>query len=188
MLLQATRIEWVELVLDKFDCFLADHADCERKASASAMAMVVRFPERTALIEPMISLAKEELSHFHQVYRLMAQRNVQVKKNESDPYIKQLTRIIRHPEEQHFLDRLLVSGVIEARAHERLSLIAEHLSQPDLAKFYRTLAKEEAGHFAIFYRIACHFFPTSIVSERLSTICEFEDSIIQELPLRPAIH
>ncbi len=43
----ATDPAWVQTVLDDFDTFLADHANCERKASALAMSLIVRFPDRT---------------------------------------------------------------------------------------------------------------------------------------------
>ncbi len=61
----ATPADWVSVVMADFDHFLLDHASCERKASANAMSFVVRYPDRKALLEPMICLAKEELAHFH---------------------------------------------------------------------------------------------------------------------------
>jgi tRNA 2-(methylsulfanyl)-N6-isopentenyladenosine37 hydroxylase len=49
------------------------------------------------------------------------------------------------------LDSLLVSGLIEARSHERLGLLAEHCPEPELAKFYRGLMASEARHYGIYY-------------------------------------
>ena len=58
-----TPKEWVNTALSDFDHFLIDHASCERKASAVGMSFVVRYPDRSALLEPMIQFAREELEH-----------------------------------------------------------------------------------------------------------------------------
>ena len=55
---------WVDTVVADFDAFLVDHAACERKASATGMAFVVRYPDRPQLLGPMIEFAREELEHF----------------------------------------------------------------------------------------------------------------------------
>ena len=36
----ASSEKWLAVVLENFDCFLQDHADCERKASSMAMSFV----------------------------------------------------------------------------------------------------------------------------------------------------
>ncbi|MDE0882674.1 MAG: tRNA-(ms[2]io[6]A)-hydroxylase, partial [Myxococcota bacterium] len=74
--LPKTDAAWVKTVLADFDAFLLDHAACERKASAMAMTFVVRYPDRDAILDPMIRLAKEELSHFHQVFGICQQRGL----------------------------------------------------------------------------------------------------------------
>ncbi|MFT4734392.1 MAG: tRNA-(ms[2]io[6]A)-hydroxylase, partial [Arcticibacterium sp.] len=38
--------EWLNAVLEDFDSFLQDHADCERKASAMNMSLVAKYPNR----------------------------------------------------------------------------------------------------------------------------------------------
>ena len=45
---------WVEKVLEHFDTFLQDHADCERKASAMALSMVAKYPDRNEIIPDLI--------------------------------------------------------------------------------------------------------------------------------------
>ena len=126
-----------------------DHAACERKASALAMSFVVRYADRPALVEPMICLAKEELAHFHEVYRILHKRGISLGADEKDPYVKTLMKSIRNGRDEHFLDRLLVSGVIEARGCERFYLMGEALEEPEMAQFYKRLAREEAGHYTI---------------------------------------
>ena len=53
----ASPKEWVDAVLEDFDSFLQDHADCERKASAMAMSLVAKYPDRTEIIPELIETA-----------------------------------------------------------------------------------------------------------------------------------
>ncbi len=67
---------WVQAVLADLDTFLLDHAACERKASAMALRFVVRYPDRDAILEPMIQLAREELTHFYRVFKILQDRGL----------------------------------------------------------------------------------------------------------------
>jgi tRNA isopentenyl-2-thiomethyl-A-37 hydroxylase MiaE len=60
---------WLTAVSENINAFLADHAACERKASAAALMLANKYPEYTELQERMIALAIEELQHFHQIAR-----------------------------------------------------------------------------------------------------------------------
>ena len=57
----STPKAWLDVVFSDFDAFLIDHAACERKASATGMSFVVRYPDKAPLIEPLIEFAREEL-------------------------------------------------------------------------------------------------------------------------------
>ncbi len=179
---------WLDMALGSFDIFLQDHAACERKASALAMALIARYPDREPLLEPMICLAKEELAHFHEVFRLMQKRGVPLASDEKDPYVSGLLRLVRHGREEHFLDKLLISSIIEARGCERFGLVSEALTDPDLAAFYRRLAREEAGHYMIFLRIARLYFEENVLNDRLEELLEREAEIMLAIPHRPAVH
>lgn len=52
------------------------------------------------------------------------------------PYGRGLKTQVRPKEPEQFLDSLLVTGLIEARSHERLGLLAAHCPEAELAKFY----------------------------------------------------
>ena len=56
----ATHPEWVNVILENFDAFMQDHANCERKASALALSMVMKYPDRKAMIPHLIRLAQED--------------------------------------------------------------------------------------------------------------------------------
>ena len=46
--------KWIVCVMNDFDTFLQDHADCERKASAMAMSFIAKCPDRTDIIPKLI--------------------------------------------------------------------------------------------------------------------------------------
>jgi len=180
---------WVDVVEADLNSFLLDHAACERKASALAMSMVVKYPDRPALLEPMICLAKEELAHFHEVFLIIMKRKLQFSHDEKDPYLNQLLKSVRHGRENHFLDRLLISSIVEARGCERFLLLGRSITNDTwLADFYLRLGREEAGHYKIFHRIASHYFDKEVVKDRFDQLLDTEASIISELPIRPAVH
>lgn len=184
----STTPEWTQCVLSNFNVFLADHASCERKASAVGMSFVVRYPDRTALIDPMIIFAREELEHFHQVVRLMQKRALALPPDEPDPYVNFLMKEVRFGRNERFLDRLLVSGVIEARGTERLGLLAQALEDPELKHFYHRLSKAERQHHLLFIQLASRFFSKEVIEARLDFWVDLEASIIEKLPIRPAVH
>ncbi|MCX6129948.1 MAG: tRNA-(ms[2]io[6]A)-hydroxylase [Proteobacteria bacterium] len=184
----ATPASWLGAVFADFQSFLQDHAMCERKASAMALSMVNKFPEREALLEPMICLAREELAHFHEVYRLLHKRGIPLGQDHKDPYVSVLLQSVRHSREEYFLDRLLVASLIEARGCERFGLVAEASSDAELTLFYRRLAREEAGHYMIFLRIARQYFSESQLYSRLQVLLDAEAEAMLAVPARAAVH
>jgi tRNA-(ms[2]io[6]A)-hydroxylase len=187
-LLKATDSAWVQEVLNDFDRFLQDHANCERKASALAMSMVVKYPNRSRLIPQLISIAEEELSHFRQVYTLMAERHVTLAKDTPDPYVNQLIQTMHSGREERFLDRLLISGLMECRGAERFQILSEVLNDETLKVFYRELWGSEIKHSRRFIDMALDYFEVKVVFSRLHSLAEQEAAIIETLPHRPALH
>lgn len=183
-----TPPEWTVTALRDFDAFLLDHAACERKASAVGMSFVVRYPDRTSLIEPMISFAREELEHFHQVYRLVEARGLTLSEDTPDIYVNRMMEVVRNGREERFLDRLLVSSVIEARGHERLELVTNALEDESLKNLYLRLTRAEDRHKDLFVDLALHYFPQDVVTERLNFFLDLESKSIQSVPFRSALH
>ena len=186
--LTATPAEWVEVILDDFDTFLADHANCERKASALAMSLVVKYPERHEIIPALIGVAREELEHFDQVYALMRSRGVALVKDEPDPYVNALIAHMRSGRRLRLLDRLLVSSVIECRGAERFRIVAEALEDPGLKDFYTTLWKAETKHGHQFVDMALKCHPAGEVYPRLEELMAAEAAIVEHLPWRASLH
>lgn len=179
---------WLEVVLGDFDSFLLDHAACERKASATGMSFVVRYPDRPSLLEPMIAFAREELEHFHQVYRLIAARGLSLGPDTKDPYVEPLMRWVRAGRDLRLLDRLVLGGVVEARGCERFGLVAEGLPEGELKDFYRELTRSEARHVGLFHRLARELFGAAQVEARVAELLPLEAELVRKLELRPALH
>ena len=183
-----TPSAWVETVLKDFDSFLLDHASCERKASATAMTLALHYPDRRELVTAMIELAQEELSHFARVYDRIAERGLILGPDSKDPYVGRLAREFRQGSDAYFLDRLLISGIVEARGCERFGLVAEALPEGPMKEFYRDIASSEARHRGLFLRLARIYFPEETIARRLVELLDVEGRVIAELPLRSAVH
>lgn len=179
---------WLDAVLQDFDAFLADHANAERKAAAMAMAVVSRFGDREDLVEAMLELAQEELSHFHAVYRLMRARGLPLMPERRDDYVGALRTLCRNGREDYMLDTLLIAGVVEARGCERFGLIAEALPPGTLKDFYMDITRSEARHGGLFVRLAKLYFPGDAVDTRLGALFAAEKDIVAALPPRAALH
>ncbi len=187
-LLVATDPNWVNVVLADFDAFLQDHANCERKASALAMSLVVKHPDRTRIVPALIALAQEELEHFRQVYALMVSRGLELVKDTQDPYVNQLAACMRHGREPRFLDRLLVSSLIECRGAERFRLIANALEDTSLKEFYASLWKAETKHGHQFVDMALEYVDAETTRGRLQELAEREAEIVRGLEWRASLH
>ncbi|MEM7107604.1 MAG: tRNA-(ms[2]io[6]A)-hydroxylase [Bacteroidota bacterium] len=181
--------EWIETVMDDFDSFLQDHANCERKASAMAMSFVAKYPDRTEIIPELIDTAVEELEHFKSVYEIMENRGVKLPAEMTqDLYVKQLIDRCRSSKEERFLDRLLLASIIECRGAERFRLVYQSLPDGELKKFYHNLWASEAKHGHIFAKMALNYFSRDEVYQRLNDLNDIEGEILQKLPLKAALH
>lgn len=184
----ATHPDWVQVILDHFDEFLQDHANCERKASALAMSLVVKYADRSGIIPGLIALAREELEHFAQVYAVLEERGLPLVKDIQDPYVNQLMALMRHGRDERFIDQLLVSSLIECRGAERFRIIAEALEEPTLRDFYHSLWKAEAKHGHQFVHLLLKECDSESVYTRLRDLAVEEARIIETLDWRPALH
>ena len=189
-----TSPSWAKVVLDDFDDFLIDHAGAEKKASGMAMSMALHYADKPDIVTAMIDLSIEELDHFREVVKLMTARQLQLQKDEKDPYINQLRKQARNGRDDYFLDRLLLGGVIEARGAERFGLIAaalplgESAEGDELKHFYDAITRSEARHQNLFVELAENHFPAHIVVARLDQLLDFEAQLVANQPFRAALH
>jgi tRNA-(ms[2]io[6]A)-hydroxylase len=183
-----TPAGWTAAVLADFDAFLRDHAACERKASASAMAFVAHYPDRRELVAECIALAEEELSHFREVWRLLDARGLTIAPDVKSSYMERLAREFRKGSDAYFLDRLLCAGIAEARGCERFGLVGSALPPGPEKDFYRALARAEVRHQELYVRLARTYFAPEAVETRMEELLAAEAKIVSELPLRPALY
>ncbi len=184
-----SKQEWIDAVMDDFNAFLKDHADCERKASAMAMSFVAKYPDRVEIIPELIDTAIEELDHFKSVYALLEERGVTLTHEMTqDVYVKQLIDKCRSGREERFMDRLLVASVVETRGAERFRKVYEALPEGSLKKFYHELWASEAKHGEIFIKMALNYFNEDDVYKRLGEMKKIEAGVLNSLPIKPALH
>ena len=186
----STRPDWVDAVMANIPLFLQDHADCERKASAMAMSLVAKYPDRHEIIPELIATGIEELQHFQQVHQIMRKKGVPLAKEiEVDPYIKALMGLIHSDSKRRFLDRLLLASIIECRGAVRFRLISDAMDNDELLKnFYYDLWVSEAKHGHIFVKMALEYFDKDQVYSRLHYLNKEEGEIVKGLKNRAALH
>jgi tRNA-(ms[2]io[6]A)-hydroxylase len=144
----------------------------------------------TALFHDFVHLAAEELEHFQQVYEVMEQRGYDLIGDEQDPYVNALLKHCRHGRDERFLDRLLVSGIVENRGAERFRLVSEYMAGRDeeMRVFYRDLWASEARHANLFVDLALEYFGYDEVYARLEELTRAEAEIVEALPWRASLH
>jgi tRNA-(ms[2]io[6]A)-hydroxylase len=179
---------WLRIVLGDFDAFLIDHASCERKACATGMSLVVKYPDRAEMLDALIEFSREELEHFQIVYRLCAARGLVMTDDYRDDYVRGLRGRMRTASQWLLLDRLLVAGVVEARGCERLGLVANALADTEMATTYHALTQAEARHHGLFFRLARLYYDEPTVRTRADELLDAEAELMLSLPLRAAVH
>lgn len=183
-----TPESWTQMCLDNLDLFLIDHASCERKAHAASLMIANKYFEDIELQKVMVDLAKEELEHFSQVLELLHRRGLFLIKDEIDVYVKSLLTHVRHPKDEHLLDRLLVVAIVEARSAERFEMISQGLPPGDLKDFYLKFSEDEARHAPLFVGQAKRKFGAALAESRLAELIDIEADIQVSLPLRVGVH
>jgi len=149
----ATPEAWVDEAIDRLPELLHDHANCELKAAGTALGFIYRYPERAELAYRMSRLAREELRHFEQVRKMLADRDIDFAHVSASRYAGDLRRACRDKEPERLLDILIVGALIEARSCERFAALVPRLPA-DIAGFYAGLLASEARHFEHYLKFA----------------------------------
>jgi len=185
---QPTSEAWVQQAIANLNTILLDHSHCERKAAGVALNLMFRYPSSQVLVRKLTAIAREELEHFEQVNQWLERLNIPLAPLSAPPYAAGLKAQIRPTEPERMLDSLLISALIEARSHERLGLLANHLPQPQLAQFYRSLMASEARHYGVYWILATTYFDPAIVQARLEALAQVESGLLSTLHPEPRIH
>lgn len=173
---EKTPDAWVSSALQNLEVLLIDHAHCEKKAAATAISLMSRYPHKSRLVNKMSSLAREELLHFEKVLRIMRRRDYQFQHLSSARYAKSLHQMVAKQEPQRLIDQLIIGAFIEARSCERFARLINELDD-ELALFYGSLLKSEARHFEDYLSLAQGYADEDITS-RIDEFRQLENELV----------
>tara|TARA_B110000483_G_scaffold46495_1_gene58003 strand:- start:181 stop:762 length:582 start_codon:yes stop_codon:yes gene_type:complete len=181
---------WVNIAEKNLEEILSDHAFCEQKAASTAISLIVSFPEYTELVQEMIALVEEEMSHFKMVHDLILERGFSLGRDRKDAYVSKLLQFFPKGGSRptQLVHRLLLAALIEARSCERFRLLSDHLEDKKLAKFYRKLMISEANHYTSFLGFARQYGDRDDVNQKWNDLLEFEANIMKSLSISESIH
>ena len=185
-----TDPRWVNLAEKDLEEILIDHAFCEQKATSTAISLIVSFPEYTDLVQAMVALVKEEISHFKMVHDIILKRGWVLGRDRKDDYVKQLLTFFPKGGSRttQLVHRLLYAALIEARSCERFRLLSEELTDKELSEFYRKLMVSEANHYTMFLGFARQYGERNQVDKKWQNLLDFEGEIMTNLGKQETIH
>ena len=170
---------WLDQAIAQPELVLIDHAHCERKAAGVALQLMFRYQSDEELAGALSPLAREELEHFEQVLQLLQARGQALRPLAAPPYGASLAKQVRRDEPHRRLDSFLMAGLIEARSHERMALLAEHSPDPELRGLYGELVASEARHFGLYWLLAEKGFGRQATVDRLQELAAAEVAALQ---------
>ena len=186
-----TDPRWVNIVEKNIEEILTDHAYCEQKAATNAISILINYSYHPELVDEMLSLAKEELTHFEMVHQKIKERGFKLGFERKDEYVLELYKFMRkgHVKEIALIDRLLFSAMVEARSCERFKILSENINDADLREFYRELMISEANHYTMFLAFARKYgSATEDVNARWQQWLDHEAKILKSYGKQETIH
>ena len=186
-----TDPHWVNIVEKNIEEILTDHAYCEQKAATNAISILISYPYHTDLVDELLSLSKEELTHFEMVHQKIKDRGFKLGFERKDEYVNELYKFMRkgHKKEIVLIDRLLFSAMIESRSCERFKILSENIKDQDLKEFYHELMISEANHYTTFLRFARKYGNEyENVNSRWAEWIEFEAKMVKSYGKKETIH
>ena len=185
-----TDPRWVNIVEKNIEEILTDHAFCEQKATSTAISLIVSFPEYTELVQEMIALVREEISHFKLVHDKIIARGWTLGRDRRDDYVIELLKFFPKGGSRttQLVHRLLYAALIEARSCERFRLLSEELKDKELAEFYKNLMVSEANHYTMFLGFARKYGDRKEVDAKWQQLLEYESKIMSNLGKKETVH
>jgi len=182
-----TPEQWLSSAVESLPVLMIDHANCEKKAAATAMSLMHRYTENTSLLNKMSRLAREELRHFEQVLKLMTKRGIAYESVTASRYAAGLREKVRKKDPCKLVDTLIVGALIEARSCERFAALVPHVDA-ELSDFYVSLLKSESRHFMDYITLAKSLASPNEVAERLALFRGIERELIESRDVEVRFH
>jgi tRNA-(ms[2]io[6]A)-hydroxylase len=185
-----TDPRWVNIVEKNIEEILTDHAYCEQKATSTAISLIVSFPEYTDLVQEMIALVKEEISHFKMVHDKIIERGWLMGRDRKDDYVNKIHQFFPKGGSRttQLVHRLLYAALIEARSCERFRILSEELEENELRDFYHKLMVSEANHYTMFLGFARKYGNRKEVDAKWEELLSFEAKVMKNLGTGESIH
>lgn len=185
----STRPEWGAIAAGDLPALLSDHAVCEQQAALNALSLIGTYGDDAVLVEKLGALAQEEVVHFRRVVSLLSSRGWPVYAYRKNVYASRLRKLARSGREpQQFLDRMLISALIEARSAERFTRLIAALKDAEARAMLADFAPAEDRHFELFLELAAHRADASTVTARWHELAAAENEINAALGRAPRIH
>ncbi len=177
---------WVNLAEKSIEEILTDHAFCEQKAATTCISLIQKFSDKEKLVEELSPIVTEEWGHFRQVLGELQKRGLKLGKQRKDVYVNRLLDFEKKGGhfDDRFLDKLLISALIEARSCERFKRLSEGLEDEYMRNFYRKFMESEAGHYTLFIELAEYYLPKEKVRNRWKEWLQYEASLMDEIEVR----
>ena len=182
----ATPDAWVDAAVVQWQDLLRDHANCEKKAASTALALLFAYPDDRRLAQRLARLAREELRHFEQVDKLMQQLGVEPRRLSPARYAGELRKHLATQDPARRLDLMIAGALIESRSCERFERVAPHLPDP-IGGFYADLAVAERRHEGLYLDLAREAARTmsadettaeTLLTTRLDQLAEVEAGLV----------
>lgn len=184
-----TRPEWGALAAADLPALLSDHAVCEQQAALNALSLIGTYGDDAVLVEKLGALAQEEVVHFRRVVALLSARGWPVYAYRKNVYAARLRKLARSGREpQQFLDRMLISALIEARSAERFTRLIEALQDDEARAMLADFAPAEDRHFELFLELAARRIDATTLAARWHELAAEENEINAALGRAPRIH
>jgi tRNA-(ms[2]io[6]A)-hydroxylase len=179
LLRAATPAAWLAAAGASRDLLLLDHANCEKKAASTAIALMFAYAEDLDLAERMSRLAREELRHYEQVGKLLRSLGVTPRRLAPGRYAARLRRLVATSEPQREIDLMICGAFIEARSCERFQALAATIGAP-LDALFGGLHAAESRHYRVYLDLARRAAErvSRDISERVAQFAQLEAELI----------
>jgi tRNA-(ms[2]io[6]A)-hydroxylase len=148
-----TPAAWIAEACAAQDVLLIDHANCEKKAASTALALMFAYAEDLDLTDKMSRLAREELRHYEQVAKLIRALRVTPRRLAPGRYAERMRRLVAKAEPHREVDLMICGAFIEARSCERFGKLAEAIGA-SLSDLFAGLHNAEARHHRVYLDLA----------------------------------
>jgi len=153
LLRAATPAGWIARACESLDVLLIDHANCEKKAASTALALMFAYAEDLELTGKMSRLAREELRHYEQVAKLINKLGVVPQRLAPGRYAERLRRLVAKTEPRREVDLMICGAFIEARSCERFASLSPAIGG-ELGALLQGLHAAEARHCKVYLDLA----------------------------------